>query len=126
MVGIKGLGSRNWQKIVEFCAKSKSASVDTVVSTDIHRLIRLAGTLHGKTGLRKVEFPISRIEDFDPFKEAIAFPNGSAEVFVHGAPEFRLGEEIFGPYKDQKVELPLAAAILLIRKNRAEVTNYVV
>jgi DNA primase small subunit len=50
--GIKGVGFKNWQKIVKFCAKSQSANVDTVVTTDIHRLIRLTGTLHGKTGLK--------------------------------------------------------------------------
>lgn len=121
---VKKVGFENWKKIVEFCVRSQSANVDTVVTTDIHRLIRLTGTLHGKTGLKKIEVPLSEIEDFDPFKSAVAFKNGSATVLVHHAPEFRLGEETFGPYKDQKVELPIAAAILLICKNRAEVTDY--
>jgi DNA primase small subunit len=120
---IKGVGFETWKKIAGFCAKSQSANVDTVVTTDIHRLIRLAGTLHGKTGLKKVEFPVSAIEGFDPFKSAVVFKRGTATVFVSDAPEFRLGDETFGPYKDRRVELPTAAALLLVCKGRAEVVE---
>jgi DNA primase small subunit len=117
----KGVGFESWKKMAEFCAVSESAKIDTVVTTDIHRLIRLADTLHGKTGLKKTEFPISQIEDFDPFKSAIAFKSGVATVLVSDVPEFRLGDESFGPFEDEKVELPMAAALLLVCKGRAEV-----
>jgi DNA primase small subunit len=119
----KGVGFQTLKKIAEFCAKSKAAQVDTVVTTDTHRLIRLANTLHGKTGLKKVEFPISKIEDFDPFESAVAFKKGTATVLISSAPKFKLGGEIFGPYKNQKVELPMAAAMLLVCKGRAEVVE---
>ena len=101
--------------------KLQSAEIDTVVTTDIHRLIRLTDTLHGKTGLKKVEFPVSAIEGFDPFKRAVVFKTGSVSVLVSDAPEFRLGDEMFGPYKKQKVVLPTAAAMLLVCKGRAGV-----
>jgi DNA primase small subunit len=120
---VKGVGFETWRKIVNFILKSLSAKIDTVVTTDVHRLIRLADTLHGKTGLKKVELPISEIESFDPFKRAIVFKEGTATVFVSYAPEFRLGDETFGPYKNQRVELPTAAAILLVCKGRAEIVN---
>ena len=120
---VKGVGFENWRKIVEFCVKSQSAKIDTVVTTDIHRLIRLPDTLHGKTGLKKVEFPMSAIDSFDPFESAVAFKIGAVSVFVSDAPEFRLGDETFGPYKNRKVELPTAAAVLLICKGRAEVVE---
>ncbi len=119
----KGVGFETWKKIIEFCVYSQSAKIDTVVTTDIHRLIRLTDSLHGKTGLKKVEFPISTIEDFDPFKSAIAFKDGTVVVFVSDSPLFRIGDETFGPYKAQKVELPTAAAMLLICKGRAEVLD---
>jgi len=120
---VKGVGSETWRKIAEFCAQNQSAKIDTVVTTDIHRLIRLADASHSKTGLKKVGFPISDIEDFDPFKSAIAFKKGTVSVFVSDAPEFRLGDENFGPYKKQKVELPTATAVLLICRDRAEVVD---
>lgn len=119
----KGVGFETLKKIAEFCVKSKVAQVDTVVTTDIHRLIRLANTLHGKTGLKKVEFPISKIEDFDPFESAVAFKRGTANVLVSDAPRFKLCGEIFGPYRNQRVELPMAAAVLLVCKGRAEVVE---
>jgi DNA primase small subunit len=120
---VKGVGFETWKKVVDSCTDSLSAKVDTVVTTDIHRLIRLVGALHGKTGLKKVESPISAIEAFDPLKSAVAFKKGTATVFVSGAPRFRLDDQTFGPYKNQKVELPTAAALLLICKKRAEVAE---
>jgi len=103
--------------------RNQAAKIDTVVTTDIHRLIRIPETLHGKTGLKKVEFPASAIGDFDPFKDAVAFKKGAVTIFVYDAPKFRLGEGIFGPYKNQKVELPTAAAMLLICRDKAEVVE---
>jgi DNA primase small subunit len=120
---VKGVGPETWRKIVDSCVQNQSAKIDTVVTTDIHRLIRLFDALHGKTGLKKVGFPISDIEDFDPFKSAVAFKKGTVHVFVSDAPEFRLGDENFGPYKKQKIELPTAAAMLLICRDRAEVVD---
>jgi len=78
---------------------------------------------HGKTGFKKVEFSISDIESFDPFKNAIAFKRGEITVLVSDAPKFRIGEDVYGPYKNCKVELPTAAALLLICKGKAEVVN---
>jgi DNA primase small subunit len=118
---VKGVGLETWKKLVEFSVQSYSARVDTVVTTDVHRLIRLADTLHGKTGLKKMEVALSALEDFDPFKSATAFKAGVARVFVSDAPEFRIGDETFGPYKNQEAELPTAAAVLLVCKGRAEV-----
>jgi DNA primase small subunit len=120
---VKGVGPDSWRRMAEHVAKLQSAKIDTVVTTDIHRLIRLADTLHGKTGFLKVEFPVSTTASFDPFKDAIAFKEGTATVNVSDAPEFRLGDELFGPYRDKKVELPTAAAVLLICKGRAEVAE---
>ncbi|MEM3551922.1 MAG: DNA primase small subunit domain-containing protein [Candidatus Bathyarchaeia archaeon] len=120
---IKGLGFKTWTKIFEHVAKAESSKIDTVVTTDIHRLIRLPETLHGKTGFKKVEFAASKVESFDPFKKATAFKKGKIKVFVYDAPEFRINEETFGPYKARKVELPTAAALLLLCKNKAEVSD---
>jgi DNA primase small subunit len=117
---VKGVGVKTWKKLAEYIKDLESSKIDTVVTTDTHRLIRMNGTLHGKTGLKKVEFPLRSLEDFDPFEEAVAFKEGVVKVFVSDVPEFRLGGNVFGPYKRQTVELPTAAAVLLICKGRAE------
>jgi DNA primase small subunit len=120
---IKGVSVATWLKLSEHIKERLSSKIDTVVTTDIHRLIRMNGTLHGKTGLKKIEFPPKTLQDFDPFKEAVAFKKGEVKVFVSDAPEFRLGEETMGPYKNQTITLPAAAAVMLICKSRAEVTK---
>jgi DNA primase small subunit len=120
---VKGVGAGTWKKLVEYVKDLESSKIDTVVTTDTHRLIRMNGTLHGKTGLKKVEFPLGSLQSFDPFKEAVAFKEGAVKVFVSDAPEFRLSGNVFGPYKRKTVELPTAAAVLLICKGRAEVAN---
>ena len=96
---------------------------DTVVTTDTHRLIRVNNTLHGKTGFRKIEFPIQSIDTFDPFKEAIVFNGDVVKVLVSDAPLFRIGDKMYGPYKNQIVDLSINAAILLICKDRAKLVK---
>jgi DNA primase small subunit len=120
---INEIGFETWIKLAEYVKNKEAAQVDTVVTTDIHRLIRANGTLHGKTGLLKVEFPLKDLDSFDPFVGAVAFKEGTAKVLVSEAPEFKLSGKSFGPFKNETVELPTAAAILLILKNRAEVSK---
>ena len=118
---VKGVGVKSWRKIAQRGADIQSAKIDTVVTTDVHRLIRLTNTLHGKTGLKKIEVPIPDIERFDPLKSAIAFKEGTVTILVSDAPEFRLGDQTYGPYKNRQIELPTAAALLLLCKGMAEV-----
>jgi len=120
---IKDVGLESWMKIAQCGAEEESVKIDTVVTTDINRLIRLNNTLHGKTGLKKIEVPFTGIEDFDPFKEAVAFKEGTVTLFVSEAPQFRLGDEIYGPYEEQRVELPTAAALFLLCKDAAKVVS---
>jgi len=120
---IKGISVQSWLKLAEYVRECQSSKIDTVVTTDIHRLIRMNGTLHGKTGLKKVEFPAKDLNDFDPFLGAVAFKKGEVKVLVSDAPEFKLGGETLGPYRNEVKELPIAAAVMLICKGRAKVTN---
>ncbi len=120
---LKGISAASWRKIAKSGAEKQSVKIDTVVTTDVHRLIRLTNTLHGKTGLKKIEVPITGIEHFDPLRSAVAFEEGTATVLVSDAPEFRLGNETYGPYREQKTELPTAAALMLLCKGAAQVVE---
>lgn len=120
---IKGLGTKGWRRIIQRGISLQSASVDTVVTVDIHRLIRLPGTLHGKTGLLKVSFPANRIDEFDPLKEAIAFKEGDIKVYVEEAPELRFGDEILGPFEREITTLPTQVAVFLLCKGAARVIS---
>jgi DNA primase small subunit len=118
---IPGISIQTWLKLADHIRGLQAAKIDTVVTTDIHRLIRMNGTLHGKTGLKKIEFKPKELQTFDPFNEAVAFKKGNVKVFVFDAPEFRMSGETLGPYRNQAVELPIAAAVMLLCKKRAEV-----
>ena len=117
---IKGVGAESWKRIMHKAVEQQAVQIDTVVTTDIHRLIRLADTLHGKTGLKKVIVPVSDIDGFDPLKSAVAFKGGSVRLLVSEAPEFRLRDERYGPFKNEEVELPTAAALFLLCKGAAK------
>ena len=120
---INDVSVQTWLKLAEYARDMQSAKIDTVVTTDVHRLIRMNGTLHGKTGLRKIEFPARKLQDFDPFSEAVAFKKGEVKVLVSDAPEFKMGGKTLGPYRNETKELPVAAAVMLICKGRAKVAN---
>jgi DNA primase small subunit len=112
---------KTFDKLVKSAVKLQGSAIDTVVTTDIHRLIRLPMTLHGKTGLRAEKVQVDELEGFDPLGKAVAFNKGEIMVQVTNVPEFRVGEEVFGPFKNEKVELPEAAAMLLLCKGFAKV-----
>jgi DNA primase small subunit len=120
---INGVSVQTWLKLAEYVREEQASKIDTVVTTDIHRLIRMNGTLHGKTGLKKIEFPVEALDDFDPFLEAVAFKKGEVKVFVSDVPEFKMGGETLGPYKNVTKVLPTAAAVLLICKGRAKLAE---
>ncbi len=114
-----GLKTETLAKLAERAIRRQTSAIDTVVTTDIHRLIRLPGTLHGKTGLKAVEVPTRSFEEFDPLREAVAFTSGTMTIFVRDSYSFRIGEQTFRQYHEEKVELPTAAAMYLICKNVA-------
>ena len=124
LLTVKGVGAQNWKKIVQWVVDQQSAKIDTVVTTDVHRLIRLAGSLHGKTGFMKVEVPLGSLDEFDPLTEAVAFKEGQVTVNVDEAPKFRIGDKHYGPFKiAARVELPTAAALFLLCKGAAQVVE---
>jgi len=118
---VRGVGIKTWEKILrKYALQDQSAGIDTVVTTDIHRLIRMPTTLHGKTGFRVVEIPIKNLEDFDPFSGAVALKGDNVTVYVNWAEKFRIEDTVYGPYEKESVELPQAAAVFLICKGVAE------
>ena len=103
--------------------EQQSAKIDTMVTTDIHRLIRLLNSLHGKTGWLKVAFPASTIDAFDPLKSAVAFKRGEVKLYVEKTHRFRIGDEWYGGYENREVELPTAAAMFLLCKDAAKLVD---
>lgn len=108
------------QKLVSEAITSERAFIDSSVTTDIHRVFRLAGTLHGATGMSKSH--VSELESFDPATEAIALPGRSVKVNVSFYPRFDIGRRSFGPFKSETAELPTFAAIQILTRGLGEVS----
>lgn len=116
---VKTINAEVWLKLSNTGVKGLASEVDTVVTTDTRRLIRLPLSLHGKTGLKVVKVPINTLDKFDPLVEAIAFKKGKLRIHVNKAHKFRIGDTVYGPYDGEKVELPSAAALYLLCKKAA-------
>lgn len=118
----KGTTSSTWQTIAKYIISKTRVAVDEPVTTDIHRLIRLPGSIHGKTGFLVKSLDFSSIETFDPFKDAQVF-EGTAKVFVEKSPEFHLGDAQYPSMNKEKRELPLSVAIFLLCKGVASMVQ---
>ncbi|MFA5868814.1 MAG: DNA primase small subunit PriS [Candidatus Bathyarchaeia archaeon] len=108
-------------RIMEIAVKEQAADIDTVVTTDIHRLIRLPNTLHGKTGWQVQTIQLESLPDYDPLTSAIAFRGGEAKIYVRHAPKVRIGDAEYGPYSQETIVVPMAVAMFLLCKKGARI-----
>ena len=58
------------------------ASVDEPVTSDIKRLIRTPGSLHGGSGMLVKKLDLSELENFDPLNDAVVFGERPVKVTV--------------------------------------------
>jgi DNA primase small subunit len=108
------------QKLVSEAISSQRAMVDASVTTDVHRVFRLAGTLHGDTGMAKTR--VESIDRFDPQEDPVVLSNKPVNIKVEFYPRFRLKHQDFGPYiKPATVELPAYAAVSVLTRGLGEV-----
>jgi len=116
----KGVGEKTLIKLLAKALKMFEVEVDEPVTIDVHRIIRLENSLHGKTGFRVTEIPLNYLDKFDAFKDAIVFRGEVSIKFLFDCPPLRIGEEVFGPFKrGQKVEVPMALAIFVLARGVA-------
>lgn len=78
------------QAVLKKALAVKMGEADEPVTSDVKRLIRLPGSVHGKTGLRVVPVPLERLEAFDPLREAVAFGDAPVAVDVSKPEKVRL------------------------------------
>ena len=116
----KILGKSVWKEVFKEAFQEASVPVDTVVTTDVHRLIRLPHTLHGKTGLKVIPLTLEKLYEFDPLNDALAFPmDEKVRVRVRNAKKIKIGGEIYGPYKDDVINLPMPVALFYVCRGKA-------
>jgi DNA primase small subunit len=107
------------QKLVSEAVSSQKASVDASVTTDVHRVFRLAGTLHGNTGMCKMR--VEAMDHFDPERDPVVLSAKRVALNVLFYPRFRVNGTGFGPFRSQMAELPTYAAVSILTRGLGEV-----
>ena len=105
-----------------------AGETDEVVTIDTRRQIRWPGSLHGKSGLRVTEFPLSRLDPegtnpFDCLSEGIALSKQNkvtVEVIVDDS-IVRFDDKLYEPSLGDVIELHEAGATFLVLKGWARI-----
>ena len=99
-----------------------SGEVDEPVTADIKRLIRLPGSLHGKTGLKVMAVTRDELDDFDPLSDALpdTYTSEPIKVNVKKRTDIKINGEMFR--LDVGVtEVPEYAAPFLVGRRIADI-----
>ena len=98
-------------------AKEMVIRIDPQVTTDVHRVFRMPGTLNSKSGLAKAR--CDDIYSFDPFVDACVLGDGKVSVRLKAPVRFKLMGRSFNISKES-AEMPAYAAVYLMCKGLAE------
>lgn len=95
--------------------------IDESVTTDIHRIFRMPGTLHGNSGLLKAR--VHDLRNFRPEYDPVVLGDDEVAIHVQGSPIFSLKGKTFGPYSAEEPEVPTYAAVYLMTKGLARIAE---
>lgn len=98
-----------------------AGETDEPVTCDVKRLIRLPGSLHGKTGFKVTKTTLDDLEDFDPLTDTVVLPETSVKIELNQSVEIRLKDEDFN-LKEGVEEVPMFLAVFLIGRRLANIT----
>jgi DNA primase small subunit len=98
-------------------ARDIGVRIDPQVTTDVHRVFRMPGTLNGKSGLAKMK--CKDLDSFDPFVDACVLGESKVSVRLKAPVKLKLKNKPFSISKES-AELPAYAAVYLICKGLAE------
>lgn len=99
-----------------------SGEVDEPVTADIKRLIRLPGSLHGKTGLKVMPITRDELNGFDPLLDALpeSYTSDPITVNVKRKTDIKINGERFD-LDIGVTEIPEYAAVFLVGRRIADI-----
>jgi DNA primase small subunit len=118
---IAASGSKDQPQKLEQIVNAFSSRIDESVTTDIHRIFRMPGTLHGNSGLLKIR--VHDLQAFRPDCDPVVLGDEEVTISVRGSPAFCLRGRTFGPYSSEEPELPTYAAVYLMTKGLGSVLD---
>lgn len=119
--------SKSKRRVFEYlfnkCASKVKINIDAPVTADIKRLIRLPGSLHGKTGLRAAPISINELNDFDPFRDGLVFGDEPVKVRIRAVRKeeirWAINELKKIPKKGDKISVPEYLAVFMMCRGMA-------
>jgi DNA primase small subunit len=107
------------KRFVIIALKETAIYPDEPVTGDIHRLIRLPGSLHGGSGLKVTTMDSKKLEKFDPMKDAIAFGDNLVKIRSIVSHPVTMGDGLTTLKPESVVDLPERTAIYFMARNWA-------
>lgn len=107
-----------------------AGETDEVVTIDVRRQIRWPTSLHGKSGMRVCEFPLSRLDPdgsnpYSPLSEALALSTQDllrVEMIVDDSIA-QFGDQVYDKQTGEQFEIHEAGATFLVLKGWAKVVS---
>ncbi|WP_435364191.1 DNA primase small subunit PriS [Haloarchaeobius sp. DYHT-AS-18] len=99
----------------------ETAPIDEPVTTDINRLIRLPGSLHGGSGLEVKRIPRAELAEFDPLHDAVprTFIGSEIQITVPDPVDVHLGGGTFTLERGAHT-VPEYVGVFLMARGQAE------
>ncbi len=107
--------------MTEDVAYRLSGEVDEPVTADIKRLIRLPGSIHGKSGLKVVPLTRDELTDFDPMKMAVPDEYSDDLITLTMKKDYTLNIKGETFKLSGTVDVPEYAAVFLVGRKIADV-----
>ncbi len=104
---------------VRFALKETAIHPDEPVTGDIHRLIRLPGSLHAGSRLKVTTMDSKQLENFDPMKDALAFGNNNVRIRSIVKHPVTMGDGLATLKPESVVDMPEMAAIYFMARKWA-------
>ena len=114
-------GLEQFKRRIGEIAKEMGVRIDSQVTTDVHRVFRLPGTLNGKSGLTKIL--CVDLNSFDPFDNSCQLSSREVTVKITVQKlKLRLKGEKFN-LADEIVRVPIFLGVYLISKGLAHAVH---
>ena len=90
-----------------------AGETDEPVTCDVKRLIRLPGSLHGKTGFMVKKISVDDLKNFEPLRDTIVLTDDNVKVNLEKPFSIKMKDEEFN-LKQGEQEIPAFLAVFLI------------
>jgi len=97
-----------------------AGETDEPVTCDVKRLIRLPGSLHGKTGFKVEKISLKGLNEFDPLQDSIVLSNEPVKIELKQPYSIKMKKQEFNLDKGVN-EVPTFLSVFLIGRKLANI-----